>query len=423
MISYEIPYGKKFLSLDLPDDALVNVILPRDTNKPANSNGFISKALSHPLGTFTWDSVKPGQTVCIAINDKTRPVPNSVMIPPLLERLKDLGIKDKNIYFLIATGTHTPMRKEEFSLLLPEEIIQRFKIISHDCDDREYLIALGNTTRKTPVFVNKLFFEAEIKILVGNIEPHHFMGYSGGVKTAAIGLTGRDTINANHAMLIEPESTFGTYETNPTRMDVEEIGDLLKIDGALNIVMNQKKEIVAALFGSPREIMNVGIPISRSICQTEVPQKNFDLVIASPGGYPKDINLYQAQKALSHAASITRDGGCVILIAECIEGIGSRAYEEFMDGISAVPDVFEKINKQGFSVGPHKALQFAREQRRITIFVVSTIGKNMIESLLLKFAETLNQAVVLSGDYLPKYPSIAIMPKATNTIPYVLKIS
>lgn len=420
MASYKIPYGETYLTLDLPDDAMVKVILPRDTNKPANSEGLISQALSRPIGTFTWDSVKPDHSICIAINDKTRPVPNSVLIPPLLEKLQEIVLQDKNIFFLIATGTHTPMRKEEFNLLLPEEIIQRYKIISHDCDDRENLIALGKTTRNTPVSVNRLLYEADIKILVGNIEPHHFMGYSGGVKTAAIGLTGRDTINANHAMLIKPESTFGTYATNPTRMDVEEIGDLLKIDSALNIVMNQKREIMTALFGSPRETMKVGIPISRNFCQTEVSNKNFDLVIASPGGYPKDINLYQAQKALSHAASITRDGGCVILVAECSEGIGSKSYEDFMDGITAIPDVFEKITKQGFSVGPHKALQFAREQKRIMIIVVSTIDKSKIESLFLKSAKTIDKAVELSGNYLPKNPTIAIMPKATNTIPYVL---
>ena len=248
-------------------------------------------------GNFKWDKIKPTGRVCIAINDKTRPVPNTILVPPILAKLEKIGFARNQIEFIIATGTHTPMRSDEFTRLLPPEIIAEYKITSHDCDDMDSLVFIGETAKKTSVWVNKTFYEADLKIVIGNIEPHHFMGYSGGAKTAAIGLTGRKTINTNHAMLVEPEATFGIYDENPTRQDVEEIGDFIKTDIALNVVMNQAKQIMHAFLGTPRDVILAGIPLSRQICQTEIKQAGYDLVIASPGWVPKGYQPVPGSKS------------------------------------------------------------------------------------------------------------------------------
>jgi nickel-dependent lactate racemase len=419
MTEIALPYGKGLINLDLPDNCDVSILMPPASSPTREAEEMILDSIEHPVGDFKWDSIDPQGTVGIAINDKTRPVPNSVMVPALLKKLEELGVRKDYIQFFIATGTHTPMRSDEFHLLLPDEIVKEYKIVSHDCDDAKNLKYLGETSQRTPVYVNSSFYQSDLKLLVGNIEPHHFMGYSGGVKTAGIGLTGRQTINKNHAMLVEPDSTFGVYESNPTRQDLEEIGDLINVDAALNVIMNPAKQIMHSIFGSPREVMAVGIPYSRHICQTKIPQGNFDLVIASPGGYPKDINLYQSQKGLSHAASITRDGGCVILAAECVEGVGSNSYEAFMEGVSSIDAVFIKLRMEGFKVGPHKALQFAREQRRIKINVVSSIDEDRIRRLLLEPADSLQIAFQKASLFLSQDARIAVMPKATNTIPFV----
>jgi lactate racemase len=422
MTGITLPYGKTQVSFEINDTYDVNVLMPPASSPTRTPEELIQESLETPVGSFNWDSIDPDGTVAIAINDKTRPVPNAAMVPPLLAKLQQLGVKKDYIEFFIATGTHTPMRSEEFDLLLPEEIIREYKIVSHDCDDAKNLKFLGETSRHTPVYVNSTFHQSNLKILVGNIEPHHFMGYSGGVKTAGIGLTGRQTINKNHAMLVEPESTFGVYDSNPTRQDLEEIGDLIQVDAALNVIMNPGKQIMHSIFGSPREVMAAGIPLSRNICQTAIPCGYFDLVIASPGGYPKDINLYQSQKGLSHAASITRDGGCVILAAECMEGVGSNSYEAFMEGVTSIDAVFSKLRMEGFKVGPHKALQFAREQRRIKIIIVSSIEADRIRRLLLEPADSLQTAFQKASLFLPQGARIAVMPKATNTIPFVQKV-
>jgi nickel-dependent lactate racemase len=421
MQTINLPYGKDTMLLNLPDDLPADIILPAKSTPSMDEQSIVNNSLTHPLGDFSWEKIKAVGKVCIAINDKTRPVPNNVLVPPILEKLKKIGFAPEQIEFLIATGTHIPMQTDEFPRLLPREIIEKYQITSHDCDNEDLLIFLGETSRKTSVWVNKKFYEADLKIVIGNIEPHHFMGYSGGAKTAAIGLAGRLTINTNHAMLVEPEATFGVYDENPTRLDVEEIGDLIKIDAALNIVMNQSKQILYAFWGTPREVMLAGIPFSQKICQTEIEQAGYDLVIASPGGYPKDINLYQAQKALSHAASITRDGGCVILVAACAEGVGSHSYEQFLEGITSPNEVFAKIQKEGFKVGPHKALQFAREQKRIKIIVISGIEPDRLERLFLTPSSNLESAIKEAMKNLPMKPRIAVMPKATNTIPCIKK--
>ncbi len=419
MSTITLSYGKKQVSFDIADSQTVEIIMPPAPLPTGNETRIVSDSINNPVGSFNWESVSPHGSVAIAINDKTRPVPNNILVPILLDKLTSLGFHPEQIKFFIATGTHTPMPGEEFGMLLPAEIIDRYQVVSHDCDAEEDLCFLGVTTRHTEVWINKAFYLSNIKIVIGNIEPHHFMGYSGGAKTAAIGLSGRWTINKNHAMLVEPEATFGVYESNPTRQDVEEIGDLIRIDAALNVVMNPARQIMHSIFGSPREAMAIGIPYSQQICQTKIKKADFDLVIASPGGYPKDINLYQSQKALSHAASITRDGGCVILVAECVEGVGSNSYEAFMKGVTSTEAVFSKLQEEGFKVGPHKALQFAREQKRINIIVVSNIDDNRLRNLLLEPASSILEAYQKACAQLPHLYRIAVMPKATNTIPFI----
>jgi nickel-dependent lactate racemase len=308
------------------------------------------------------------------------------------------------------------MQAEELKLILPQEIIERYPVISHDCDDASNLIYLGETRQQTPVSVNRLFYEADIRIVTGNLEPHHFMGFSGGAKSAGVGLAGRKTINHNHAMLLDPLSHVGEYDHNPTRQDIEEVGQMMGIHFALNVVMNAEREIVRAFSGSPLSVMQAGIPAARTICQTMVPHR-YDLVIASAGGHPKDINLYQAQKALTHASLLTVDGGMAILVAACPEGSGSKGYEQFMEGITRHEDVFDKFQQQGFSVGPHKAIQIARDATRIGIVIVSDMSADLVHRLCLHPAASLDEAITYALTRLPPLPRIAILPKATTTIP------
>jgi nickel-dependent lactate racemase len=264
--------------------------------------------------------------------------------------------------------------------------------------------------------VHRQFLAADLRIVVGNIEPHQFQGFSGGVKSAAIGLAGRETINHNHALMTEPLARLGRYDDNPARQDMEEIGRAIGVHLALNTILNSQKKIVHVLAGEPRVVMEVGIPLSRSVCQVAIVAP-FDLVIASPGGHPKDINLYQSQKALAHASLVTRDGGAVILAAACPEGAGSRGYEAWMAGVRSHDEVFAKFEREGFRVGPHKAFQIARDAARVRTTLVSKMAPELVRRLLLTPAKSIDEALGRALPGLPTNPRVGIMPRASSTIP------
>lgn len=415
MTVYQLRYGKTLQSLSITDSFQADWIEPPFIKGLEDPLPLLKQALDSPLQTpRIEDLLVTAQTVAIAINDKTRPVPHHFILPPLLNRLHK--IPKHKICFWIATGTHLPMSDTEFPLILPSWIIEQYPVVSHNIDNASNFIFLGSTQRGSPIWANRSFYEADLKIVIGNIEPHHFAGFSGGYKTAAIGLTGRSTINHNHAMLLDPMSRVGEFDKNPLRQDIEEIGKRIGVHFALNVVLNGEKQIVKVFAGRPDAVLQAGIQISRTISQVPV-TRQYDLVIASCGGFPKDINLYQAQKALTHASLLTRDGGTVILVAECSEGSGNMAYQQFMEGITSFDQVSEKFKQMGFCVGPHKALQIARDAQRVRILLVSEMQPQLVQQLLLTPAPTLQAAFELALTTLPPQPAIAILPRATNTIP------
>ncbi len=416
MPTFSLPYGKTKLSCTLPDSFQVDALLPPQAPPPAPPETLIAAAFQNPQLEARVRAKGNNLTVAIAVNDKTRPVPHQLLLPPLLKWLGDLGIRPEHISFFIATGTHIPTPSEEFHRTIPDAIIRQYSVESHDCDCVENLAFLGNTQAGTPIYVNRKYYQAKLKIVVGNLEPHHFMGFSGGVKSAAIGLCGRETINKNHAFLTHPNARAGIYDQNPMRQDIEEIGERIGIDLALNTVMNAQKEIIAVLLNDPKAVMRAGIPLSLQATQVKFTEP-YDLVIASVGGAPKDLNLYQSQKALTHASMIVRDGGTVILAAECGEGSGSASFEKFMENVNSYQEAIAKFNQEGFRVGPHKAFQIAQQAARSQIYLVSEMPKTLTARFLLHPAESLQSAVDQVIQQLPANARIAVMPYATNTLP------
>jgi nickel-dependent lactate racemase len=344
------------------------------------------------------------------------------LLPPLLRRLEGLGLAPADIQLIIAGGAHPPMARKEFLRVVPAETLARYPVYCHDANDVANLVQLGATSRGTPISVNRRYLETDLRLVVGNIEPHQFQGFSGGVKSAAIGLAGRETIEHNHAMMTEPRAQLGRYHDNPARQDVEEIGHAIGVQMALNAILNGHKQLVHVLAGDPQAVMEAGIPQSRSVCQVAVAAP-FDLVIASPGGYPKDIDLYQSQKALAHASLVTRDGGAVILAAACPEGTGSRAYESWMVGVHSCDEVFARFEREGFQVGPHKAYQIARDAARVRVILVSEMAPELVRRLLPTPAESIGEALGLALPDLPAHARVAIMPRASSTIPLALNQS
>ncbi len=411
-----VPYGAGHLSAELPSKYLVEFVLPKAQPASQDPTDLVRAAVYNPLG-----EVKPpraGQRVAIAINDKTRPVPHEHLLPPVLNGMRHAGVRDEDVVFIIATGTHPGMTPDEFSAILPPDIIKAYRIVCHDAADEKRLTRLGETSSGTPVFVNSDYMAADYRIVIGNIEPHQFQGFSGGVKGAAIGLAGVQTINHNHAMMREEGARLGEYEWNPARQDVEEIGQMIGIDFAVNAVLNGDKQIIQAFAGDAIAVLRAGIPEVRALYEVPV-SAPFDLMIASPGGHPKDINIYQAQKGMAHAALVTRDGGRLILCAACPEGSGNRDYEDWMRDaqIGSHDDVFERFAKDGFKVGRHKAFQVSRDASRIHTTLVSELDDDFVRVLLLEPQLDLQRAIDSALEWLPPSARIGVMPLASSTMP------
>lgn len=428
MAEFSLPYGRGELSVSLPDEWQVELIAPKQVPALPNPSAAVSRVLDNPIGGRRLFDFAGVQSAAIAINDKTRSVPHTILLPPLLRQLKALGLAPEAITLLIATGSHAPMQTDELHEVLPAEILEHYRVLSHDADDRDNLVYVGNTERDTPVWINRHFAQADLRIVTGNIEPHQFMGFSGGVKSAAIGLAGLETINHNHAMMSDSRARLGRFEDNPVRQDVEEIGRLIGVHFALNAILNDAKEILDVVAGEPEAVIQKGISLARKLYQVEVAAP-FDLMIVSPGGHPKDINLYQAQKGLAHAALVTKDGGTIVLIAACPEGTGRHSYERWMEGVTSYQAVFERFQREGFRIGPHKAYQIARDAARVRVLFVTQMPSDLVRRLLLTPVGSPNEAVdvvsdglALEGPVANRDLRVGLMSWANATIP-VLKNS
>ncbi len=413
----KIPYANDFLSYEFSDEQSFDLILPKENIVTGEQElEFMINALSNCMGK---DENKlfldPKSKVAISVNDLTRPIPNKLILLPLLKQIENLNIPSVNISLFIATGTHKGLSKNEINELLSLEITRKYCIKVHDCDDQNNLTFLGNSTLGTPIYINKDYYLQDIKLVVGQIEPHHFMGFSGGVKSAVIGLGGRKTIETNHSKIIDPKAKMGIFYTNPMRKDVEEIGKIIGVDIAFNVVLNSKKQITSAFYGDPYQVMRKGIDASIRVCQVDN-DGEYDMVIASPGGYPKDINLYQSQKAITHACTFLKKNGVVILAAACSDGPGSKLFENFFQGKHTWFEIINSFKKQKFMVGPHKAYQLALQLKDHHIILISEMKPKNVRDMLLSPARDISEAISLSKELLPKLPRIAVIPYATHTM-------
>lgn len=414
---FAVKSGTDVLTFAVPGEADVTVIEPRAVAGVPDPAAVVEQALGQALAQGRLQ--RPG-TTAITISDATRPVPNHLILPPLLAELHARGVPVADISIIVGTGNHRPATPAEFPQLVGPDIARRYRVFSHVYDDPAQLVHLGETTRGTPVVMNRTFVEADTRIIIGMIDPHQFVGYTGGCKGAFIGLAGCETITANHSMLSEPGAMLGVREGNPVRADIDELTDFLAIDLAINVVLNTANEVVHVFAGDPHDVLAEAVPLVQDVCETAVSQP-MDVVIASPGGYPKDINLYQAQKALAHACELVRPGGSVILVAECREGAGDDLYEAWMSAADTPRDVVTRFAREGFRMGAHKAFLFARSLLKARTYLVSGgISPEQARKLHLIPAPTVEAALAaaLQGAYGAQ--RIGIMPRASSTIPRIL---
>lgn len=363
---FEIPYEKRRLSLDIPDKNVVPLICKDNLEEvPVNEDKIIADAIKNPVSTdriFNLAYLK--SSACILVSDITRPCPSYKFMEQIISELKKAKVKDIKILF--GLGIHRKHSDKEKISLVGKYAAENARLIDFDAENVEYT---GTTSFGTPVEVSKEVISSDFLIATGNIEYHYFAGYSGGAKALMPGVCSKKTIKANHSMMLDNDSVAANFISNPVRKDIEESGKLASIDFLFNVILNDSKDIIAAVSGKNNEAFIKGIKIYDSLYEINVDEKA-DLVITSPGGYPKDINLYQAQKALDNIKGIVKDGGKIVFIAACSEGYGEVMFEEWMQEVNDYEKLSKKI-KQDFVLGGHKAVAISRLLTKSDVFIYS----------------------------------------------------
>ena len=408
-------FGTGFQEVEVPEQNLIGELHANEVPVDLVGEAEVKRALENPIGSPRLkDLVHPGETVAIVTSDVTRPMPTYKVMPTLLDELYAGGIKPEDITLVFALGSHRKQTDEEKRRLAGERAWNEVRCVDSDPDD---CISYGVTSRGTPVDITRVVAEADRRICLGNIEYHYFAGYSGGAKAIMPGVSTRAAIQANHSRMVLPEACAGALETNPLRMDIEEAGAMVGIDFIVNVVLSEHKEILKAVAGDVTQAHRVGCRFLDTLYRKEL-KEPADIVLVSQGGAPKDLNLYQTQKALDNAKHAVKDGGVIILIGSCREGLGERVFEEWMTTSPSPEAMIERIGRD-FQLGGHKAAAIAMTLRKARVCLVSDLEEEFVRSIFLNPMPSAQEALDAAFRELGADASVLAMPFGGSTLPRI----
>ncbi len=419
MVDAWLPYGKSEVCVRIPTRNFLGSIEPEEKAGVPDPHSEILRALQEPLASKKLREIaKPDSIVAIVVNDDTRPTPSHLMVPPILEELNAAGSKDENITIIFACGTHKPVSHDKSISLLGETIVNRYRVVNHDCRAQD-LVKVGTTNKHgTPVFLNRVFTDADVRILTGAVSLHYFAGYSGGRKSILPGIAGEETIKHNHVMLLDTHSTTGNLTENPVHEDMTEAAKLTKTDFTLNVVMNSKHEIVKAFAGDVEQVFSEGVRLVDEMYRVAI-DRRADIVIVSPGGHPADLNLYQAYKAVDNALVVVKRGGVIILVAELPEGHGHQTFYDWMVKYGELKAAEREI-KRNFAMGGAKAYVYLKAMQKAAIILVSSMPDYYATTVFrMKTARAVNDALSQAFNIAGQNAKVWTMPYGSYTLPEV----
>jgi lactate racemase len=342
----QLPYGAGNVEIDIPPANFAGIYLPKPVPACPDLEDEICRALRNPLDTRPLSEIaKPGETVVILVDDHTRATPASQILPLILEELHRSGIPAGDITVLVTHGTHRLSSEEELCAKLGEAVFRHYRIEQHQCRDEANQVFLGVTSRGTPVWVNRGVVEADCLIGIGHVGPSPYAGYSGGNKLIIPGVASLDTINANHSLVPLGFRQFGRVDL-PCRLDIDEAAGMVEMDLVLDVVLSQDERVVKAFAGTPGAVFKAGVELARQVSEVACPG-GFDLALTS--GYPYDLDLYQAVRAVEYADAAVRVGGSILLVAACPEGIGGEDFYRLMASPNMKPDDYlrQVVRREG----------------------------------------------------------------------------
>jgi lactate racemase len=415
-------YGKLGLDLELPSDA--DVINPRHAPALGDPRQSLQDALRKPIGSPPLcDRVHPHDKVIIVHTDLTRATPNLLILPALLDELENAGVRREDICLLNALGTHRPQTPAELRGMLGDFIVDNYRCLQHDAWDDGNLVSFGETSRGHSVRLNRFFSDASLRILTGFIEPHFFAGFSGGPKGVLPAIAGFESVLSNHGreMIAHPNATWGVTVGNPIWEEMREVALRTAPTFLLNVAMNHRREITAVFAGDVIEAHRAGCSYVGEHALVPVGQP-YDVVVTTNSGYPQDQNLYQAVKGISAAARVVRQGGAILLVAACADGLPAHGgYAELLNRGGSPQGVLDLLNQPGFHAHDQWTVQIqAQIQLKADLYLYSDgLSDNDIRKALFTPIRDLKSSL---ADLRYRYGSrTCILPEGPQTIPTLIQ--
>ena len=417
-----LAYGRTGLEVEFPDD-LTTVIEPTYVPGLPDQEGAIRNALRNPLGggPTLRRLVKPGQTVAISVCDVTRPMPSSTVLPVLLRELAH--VPSDQVTIMIATGTHRPNTPEELDEMLGSDIAQNYRIVNHSAFDSETLEYVGESSSGIPVWLDKAWLDADVRITTGFVEPHFFAGFSGGPKMVAPGLAGFDTIMQLHnaERIAHPMATWGVIHGNPVHDDVRDIAAMTGVDFSVDVTINRNRKITSVYAGELFQAHEAACRSAKSTAMQQV-ESPFDVVVTTNSGYPLDLNLYQAVKGMSAAAKVVKEGGTIVCAAECSDGIPDHGqYKKLLTMRGSPEDLLEMILADGHNVHDQWQVQLqAQIQKRASVYLKSGyLSPEQVREAHLTPIDSIEDTVAGALRESGNGARVCVLPEGPQTIPYV----
>ena len=412
-MNIEFGYGNGIQNVNVPDKNLMGVLMSNPMEHERRGADAVEYALENPIGSPKLHTlVNPDQKIVIITSDISRPLPSFDVVPAVLDELYKGGVPKENITIVFGLGSHRKQTPEEMKHLVGERAFNEVKCID---STPEGCVDMGTTPSGTPVDITRVVAEADFRIALGNVEFHYFAGYSGGNKALMPGVSTPAAIQANHRLMVSNDACAGKLEGNPIREDIEEAGKLCPIHFIVNAVLDEHKHIVYAAAGDVIKAHRNACAYLDKMYRKPIPEKA-DIVIVSQGGAPKDANLYQTQKALDNSKHAVKDGGTIILIGACNEGLGSKKFEEWLVNANTSHELVERIGRD-FQLGGHKAAAVAMILEYAKIILISEMDDDFVRSI---FMEPMHSAQEAFDEAMEKYgpdAKVLAMPFGGATLP------
>ncbi|MSS73492.1 MAG: nickel-dependent lactate racemase [Candidatus Latescibacteria bacterium] len=419
----QLDYGKDGLPIDLPDSLHIDVLNLSCPPPLPDATSAVEQSLNHPITSPPLaDLAKGRRSACIVISDITRPVPNGVILPPMLRTLEACGIPRDRITILVGTGLHRPNEGDELVEMLGPEIAQRYRIVNHRARERDTHAYLGQTASGAPIWVDKTYLEADLRIATALIEPHLMAGYSGGRKAICPGICGADTIRAFHgfSILSHERATEGVLEGNPVHAFSLEVAKKARVDFILNVTMDEARRVTGVFAGDLEEAHQAGVTSARGQALALVPEP-VDLVVTTSAGHPLDLTFYQAVKGMTAALPIVRDGGTILIAARCAEGLGSREFQDLLTHTESADAFFEAAAAPGFfTIDQWQIQELCKVLRRAKVQLYSEgIPEGARGRILVDLVPSVEDGVTQAlAEYGPE-ARIVVIPKGPYVLPRV----